>query len=150
MAKRGKPLPGTLKLAEEPGDRDSVTPRAGRPVKPDHLDLEAADEWDRMLVILDQAGVLTPSIGPALAIYCRAHSRAVLASADLAATGYEVVSDTGATKANPSAGVVAKAEAVMLKVLTEFGLTPSSRRKIKTAEKTADPLAEFLARRGQK
>lgn len=152
MAIRGrKPKPEQLKiLAGERADR--VNPAAPRPAKcrparPDHLDEWGLEAWDRLIPQLEQLGTLAEADGDALALYCATYSRWRLARAEIEAHGITVETGQGGLKANPACTVVAQCERAMASMLAEFGLTPSSRARVKSDEKARDDLADFLNRR---
>lgn len=156
-----KPKPTALKLlAGDRPDRVNLAeprPAGGPPAPPEGLDAEAAAEWARMVPMLERMGVLTEADGPALAIYCRAHSRAVRAQKQLDEDGAYVrsgeerdekgnVTKSGVIKGNPAAGVLRTAETTMLKVLGLFGCDPSNRSRVKAQVKPEpDAFDAFLA-----
>lgn len=88
----------------------------------DDLDGHGIDHWNELAPLLQKAGLLTEGDRPALALLCRAYARLRLDPMD------------------------DKANDLYRRMLVEFGLTPSSRSRIKGApEKPKDALAEFLA-----
>lgn len=153
MSKRGpKPTPTPLKILR--GTRkDRIpaaepTPEPGRIEPPAALEGEAAKEWARIVPILEGMKVLTPADSMALALYCQAFARAVEAEATIRQTGMIIRTGLGGVKTNPAYAIAAAARAEMLKILAEFGCTPSSRSRIAApAERVADELAEFTATR---
>ena len=152
MKRVPKPKAQELKiLAATRADRlntSAPAPDHGLPEPPSHLDTDGKLAWECLVKQLSAMRVLTPADGHALAIYCSAYSRRLRAEESLRESGEVVLSDTGAMKANPSAAIVAKCESTMLRVLTEFGLTPSSRSRVSVpAEGPKDRLSEFLSRR---
>ena len=124
-----KPKPTALKILDGTrGDRvnrDEPTLPKASVEPPDWLDdLEGfgIDHWNELAPMLSKAGLLTEGDRPALALLCRAYARLRLDPLD------------------------DKANDLYRRMLVEFGLTPSSRSRIKaTAEKPKDALAEFLA-----
>jgi P27 family predicted phage terminase small subunit len=123
---------------------------SGRPVAPSHLGKEARGEWDRLVAELEARRVLTPADGPSLALYCDAWDRARQARERLDEDGLVTKTGQGALKVHPLVVVETKARDQMLRVLVEFGLTPSSRARVAAqAEPEADALATFLAARKQ-
>jgi P27 family predicted phage terminase small subunit len=155
MARRGpKPKPTALKILEGVrADRingDEPAPPAGVPERPAQLDGLAAEEWDRVAPVLASMRVLTSADVSALAVYCQAYARHAAALEAIAEHGIVVATgeDGDGIKANPAAAIAARCEELMLRVLAEFGGTPSSRSGLKAApEKTADKLGSFLSRR---
>lgn len=154
MPKRGpKPRPAALKVLAgtrtDRVNRAGPSPPPGMPDRPDHLDRVALAEWDRVVPLLCEAGILARADGAALAIYCRAFSRWINACEDVDLNGTEVATEAGSYKKSPAAEVAVQAEGIMLKVLGEFGMTPSSRSRVAVAgEPPKDELGDFLARRG--
>lgn len=147
-----KPKPTPLKvLAGERPDRVNPAgprPRAGRPTSPPHLDPAARAEWDQLVAILDEMGILSAALGPALTLYCLAFSRHALACKDLATSGLTIETDLGGVKANPAAAIAKGAEATMARMLAEFGLTPASRSRVAVpTDGPRDELGEFLKRK---
>jgi P27 family predicted phage terminase small subunit len=148
-----KPKPTTLKiLAGNPGhrplnDREPATPQ-GMPDCPEFLDDEARAEWDRICRVLAQMGLLSTADRPALTAYCVTYSRWVEAERHVKQHGMIVKSpNKGVPMPNPFLWVATAAMAELRKWLIEFGLTPSSRSRIKAgADRRANPLEQFLER----
>lgn len=153
MSRRGpKPKPTQIKLLEgtrpDRINRNEPAPPAGPPETPDHLDTIARAEWTRMAAVLATMRVLTPADGPALAIYCAAYAQWVAAEAKVQSQGMLTPQGTGSYKINPHVGIANQARTMMLKVLTEFGCTPSSRSRVAIdQDEKEDPIAKFLARK---
>ena len=145
---RGRPpKPTAVKKAEgNPGKRPLNTsePRLppALPDPPATLTGEALVEWNRVAPELFTAGVLTASDRGALAGYCQAwadwvKARGYLADKMIMTTpnGFEIPS--------PWVAIANKALDKMLKIASEFGLTPSARARIhveplKTPEEEAE------------
>ena len=151
MARRGrKPKPTALKLlegtrADRVNDREPAMP-TGLPERPDYLAGPARAEWDRMIELLRSSGVLSRADGAALALYCQTYGRWREAEDNLALHGCVVEAVAGGAKTSPYVGIAHQCLALMHRLLVEFGLTPSSRSRIKsTVEKPKDALEEFLA-----
>ncbi len=152
MSNRGrKPRPTDLKILS--GDRaDRVNrsepkPRRSAPVCPDHLDEWGREAWDRITRQLGELGILSASDSDAIALYCATYSRWRAARREIAQTGITATTDLGSLKSNPAVAVATQAERMMASLLAEFGLTPSSRSRVKADTKAQDALGEFLARR---
>jgi P27 family predicted phage terminase small subunit len=167
MATRGrKPKPTALKLLA--GDRrdrinlreaapDGVAPTkpAGLQLddvkKPSAIQVAVSAKWDQMVEELRAVRVLSAADGHALAIYCAAYGRWVEAQNEIAIRGVLIDTKNGRSrlgsvcKKNPAVDVSTSAEAIMLRILTEFGLTPSSRARIPASVTTTDTLSDFLA-----
>ena len=128
-AMRGrKPKPTALKLLDGTRadridhDEPAMPPASIEP--PDWLDETAREHWGELAPVLLSAGLLTASDRQALALLCEAFSRFRVDAAN------------------------DKARDLYRRMLVEFGLTPSSRSRVKTTAKPArDTLADFFARR---
>ncbi len=153
MAKRGpKPAPISLKLASGTrADRlnhAAPTPAATAPEPPAELSELAAAEWARILPILLRMRVATEADGAALALYCETFATWVKTGQRLRREGMIVLSAAGTAKTNPLYAVHAQARSDMLRILAEFGLTPSSRNRVSvTQDADVDPIAEFIRKR---
>ena len=166
MATRGrKPKPTSLKIleatrADRINDREPAVP-SGRPEVPDHLDGLARGEWERLVALLERMGILTAADGPALMLYCECYSKWLRARTEIVKRGMfleeqkttvskrgSVTTSTGRVTANPGLAIELAMGRVMQSILVEFGLTPSSRCRIRIeAANKQDPLAEFLGRK---
>ncbi len=154
--KRGrKPKPTALKLVQgNPGHRPLPENEAEievpdeLPEPPEHLDVEACREWVRTGTLLLKSGLLTELDTGALAVYCTAYSRWADAEERIRKHGPIVEAPgTGYPSQSPYLQIANKAMEQMLKIQAEFGMTPSSRTRVKTARVTkpsADPLAKYL------
>ena len=135
-----KPKPTVLKVLEgNPGkrrinDREPTAP-AGLPDCPDYLDDVARDEWQRTGEVLRDMGLLSLADRTALAAYCTAYSRWVQAEAAVKKYGTIVKSpDKGFPMKSPYLTIADQAMESMRKFMVEFGLTPSSRSRIKVPD----------------
>jgi P27 family predicted phage terminase small subunit len=132
-----KPKPTVLKLREgNPGKRKlndrEPAPPAEIPDRPEMLSGVAAAEWDRTVVVLHEMGLLTQADRSALAAYCTAYARWVQAEEQVAKFGTIVKSpDKGFPMKSPYLTVADQALETMRKFMVEFGLTPSSRSRIR-------------------
>lgn len=147
-----KPTPTVLKiLAGNPGKRplpenEPAAPR-GKPRCPDHLKGEAKKEWGRICRELESMGLLHVTDRAAIALYCQLYAQWVEAIEKIG-TDVVIKMPNGWPAPNPYLPVANKAAAQMVKLLTEFGLTPSSRTRIhaqpaKADDAGADPFAEL-------
>ena len=150
-----KPLPTTLKvLSGNPGKRPlndrEPTPMPGGPQCPEWLDDEAKAEWVRVTAELQGMGLLTTADRAALAAYCTAWSRWVFAEAQVKKFGTIVKSpEKGFPMKSPYLSIADQAMEAMRKLMIEFGLTPSSRSRIKIpGGNEADELDRFLGEAG--
>ena len=145
-----KPTPTVIKLREgNPGKRainhNEPQPPPGVPECPEFLTAEAKTEWERMTALLEQMGLLSHADRAALAAYCQCYGRWVHAEQQVAKYGTIVKSpDKGFPMKSPYLTVADQAMEAMRKFLVEFGLTPSSRSRIRiTATSAAED--EFQA-----
>jgi P27 family predicted phage terminase small subunit len=145
-----KPTPSNIvRLRGNPGRRPrnkrEPKPRLAIPECPAHLDAEAKREWRRVAPQLDELGLLTVLDGPALAIYCAAWSRWVAANKQVDELGLTVPGRNGIPKANPYIAVANQAQRLMMSMAAEFGMTPSSRSRIRVVPSPAsDSFDELL------
>lgn len=138
-----KPLPTHLKLLTgNPGKRPlnltEPTPPAALPDCPAHLSAPAKSEWARLTQELLALGLLTQMDRAALASYCQAYGRWVAAEEKIEQSGVLVKSKTGVPIQNPYLSIANRAMEQMTSIGSEFGLTPSSRSRIKGAAPQGD------------
>jgi len=129
-----KPKPTKLKLLEgNPGRRpirkDEPDPPPAIPSCPDHLSLEAKREWERVTPLLEKLGLLSQIDGAALSLYCQAWGRWVEAEEALRTYGVMVKSPNGFPMQSPYLAVANRAMEQIRAMLTEFGMSPSSRTR---------------------
>lgn len=128
-----KELKGTLqncrenKQAPKPGRASSFDP-------PAHLDEIAAAEYVSKAELLDRLGVFKEGDSMALAAYADAYSRWVRAVRIVNRDGL-LIESKGQQVRNPVLTGLNNAVEQMYRFLTEFGLTPASRSKIKVDDK---------------
>ena len=147
-----KPKPTTLKILEgNPGRRplNNREPQAPAEVPecPDFLDDEARAEWFRMAKVLQDMGLLSLADQAALAAYCVVYSRWVTAERQVQRLGTIVKSpQKNFPMKSPYLTVADQALETMRKFMVEFGLTPSSRSRIRVpkASRAADEFDAFL------
>lgn len=151
MGKRGpKPKPTALKLLEgcraDRIDHDAPNFPDGTLEPPGWLDEYGRGHWGELAPILRGAGLLSEGDRAALAQLCDDFStirKSVEPPDDWVPGDYERMRAlmTNADKARDR----------YRRMLVEFGLTPSSRSRIKAApEKPKDDMEEFLSRREEK
>ena len=145
-----KPKPTALKqLAGNPGKRalNKNEPKpSGVPTCPDHLDVIAKAEWERVSGELVVLGLLTTIDRAALAAYCAAYSRWINAEEQVQRFGAVIKSPkSGFPIQNPYAAIANTAIDQMRKFASEFGMTPASRSRLSVGTPTsADPFTEFM------
>lgn len=155
MAKAGRrPKPTALKLLDGtqrgPAKQEPSLP-AGVPPMPERLKVDqiAVDKWQELAGILTSMGVLTLGDGEALATLCEVHSAEQACLLQLRAGGAVMHTDLGGVKPNPAGPLYRSLVSQKAALLSEFGLTPSSRTKLATkAEVQKDELEEFFTAHG--
>lgn len=137
MGRGRKPTPTHIKeLKGNPGKRalnaaEPVPPK-GKPTCPKHIAGEGKKEWGRITKLLDEMGLLSKAEGPALALYCQMYERWVEAESSVKKFGMIIpVGENGALQLSPYVSIANQAMSQMQKLLCEFGLTPSSRSRVK-------------------
>lgn len=150
-----KPIPTELKkLAGNPGHRplNDSEPRPDRDIPrcPSHLDKTAKSMWRRLTKELFDAGILTRIDAEILAAYCQVYSRWKNAELMLQKSGDVIKTTNGNLIQNPYLAIANRAIEQMAKLASEFGMTPSSRSRIKVEEpETLDELDKLQSLFGQ-
>lgn len=148
MRGRKKTPTNLVLLRGNPGKRalnkEEPKPRQQLPEPPGHLDTGAKREWRRVAPELHQLGLLTVLDVDALAIYCVCWSRWVAATRQLNKEGFVVEGPQG-PRPSPWLTVANTAAKQMLAMAIEFGMTPSSRARIKVEPpRSPDPFEDLL------
>ena len=138
-----KPTPTHLKLVRgNPGKRRlnaaEPVPERVLPSPPPELSADARTEWDRVAGELHRIGVLSGIDRAALAAYCQAYGRWVVAERAIAkmaerdplTEGLMIKTTNGNAVQNPLVGTANKAMADLVRYAAEFGMTPSARSRI--------------------
>lgn len=150
MPRGRKPKPASLrKLQGNPGKRPlpAAPPIASAdlPTCPDHLGPIAREEWDRVTKLLGPAKLAPPEARAALAGYATAWQRWVEAEEQLKTLGPVVKSPNGYPIQNPYLSIANTALKQVKEFMTELGMTPSSRSRIKlNTDEPLDPAEEFF------
>ena len=135
-----KPKPTVIRALEgNPGKRRlndrEPTPPAGIPDCPEYLDDEAKGEWFHTAKVLADMGLLSRADRTALAAYCTTYSRWRHAEEQVKKFGAIVKSpDKGFPMKSPYLCIADQAIESMRKFMVEFGLTPSSRSRIRVPD----------------
>ena len=140
MAKPGdKPKPKALRVLQgNPSKRplpQTLDVEPSLPSAPEHLSAEARAEWDRVATELYLIGCLSKIDRAALAAYCQAYGRWVVAEQKLSemaerdpiTAGLMIKTSNGNVVQNPLVGAANRAMREMVRIAVEFGMTPSSR-----------------------
>jgi P27 family predicted phage terminase small subunit len=130
-----RPKPTRLKiLTGNPGKRPlnphEPKPEAAIPECPPELGPVARQEWDRMVEQLAPLRVLTPLDRSALAAYCVAYALWAEAVEQTQKYGVMVKSPTGYPIQSPYVSIANRQTEIMMRIASEFGLTPASRSRI--------------------
>ena len=100
------------------------------PTCPRHLNADAAEEWERVVGILHDMGVLTAIDRAALAAYCQAYGRWVEAEEKLKETPVLFKTPSGYVQQSPWLGIANKQLELMGRYMVELGMTPASRSRV--------------------
>ena len=146
-----KPSPTALKrLRGNPGKRalpkSEPKPQAILPHVPRFLDKIAKAEWHRISRELFELGLLTRVDRNALAAYCDCFSLWKRACDEIAkeGAGLTVTGAQGQSIKNPVVTIREKALEQMKSYAIEFGMTPSSRGRLRVVPPEGPSLAEQL------
>jgi P27 family predicted phage terminase small subunit len=90
-------------------------------------------------------GVLTQIDGAAFALYCQTHSQWVAALGHLKQDeNYVCVGNNLTIYQNPWLGIAQSCSAALHRMMCEFGMTPSSRSRIRAIPEHVDDIDAFL------
>lgn len=141
MARGRKPKPTVLRMLQgNPGGRalnnEEPAYGPGAPAKPAFLDDDASEEWDRLTGMLVSARVVTKGDGGILLVASDAYSQLRRCQKFLTEKGslsYDASSVNGGTSYKPYPEVAQRnmARRQYQSALSELGLSPSSRSKVK-------------------
>lgn len=153
-----RPKPTSLKLlAGNPGkrelnDREPQYEPATEEVPAELLDpktMKAKEEWQRVVPLLIAAGVAKKIDRTALIAYCFEYQRWIDAEEQIRVHGIFVKTKQGLVTINPYCRVSKHSLEMMCRFMSEFGMTPSARVRIKAdiPVKEVDPMEAFLKSR---
>lgn len=149
-----RPKPTEMKkLDGNPGKRplnkDEPQPRVKQPTCPAHLVGQARTEWYRMVKLLIELKLLTEVDRAALAGYCQSWARWVEAEQEIRSGGMTIVTEKGNVIQSPYVGIANQAMKQMRAFLIEFGMTPSSRARVKVSSADeGDPYEHYRRNKG--
>lgn len=153
MGKGRKPLPtamheanGSYKINPSRKNKEEPVAPAGRPDIPESVACNevAFGAWNRISAILEQMRVLTQADQFVLEQYANDYAQWYSLNKMVANGACSTVSKYGA-QLMPEASQLHAYANRMLKILTELGLTPSSRTKLKAAAPMEDdPFMEWM------
>lgn len=154
MTTRGrKPTPTALRALRgnpqhRPMPEDEPTPDVGRPSPPEELvkRADALAEWNRVVPVLEQLGLLTKIDRAALSGYCMAYARWIEAERELSKSDALIVkTKTGYPMQNPLIGIANQQLKLMHGFIAEFGLSPASRTRVRTSASSESALKAFTS-----
>lgn len=131
-----KPKPTAVKLLEgNPGkralNRAEPKPRVVLPPPPDHLGEEEKAKWEVAVKELHPLGLITTIDQDALAMYCVIFVRWMKAEKMVREKGEIIKTAAGNIIQNPYLSIANRALEQLNKLGAEFGMTPSSRSRVK-------------------
>lgn len=132
-----KPLPKNVVAMR--GSKDALAAKSGGVVEPevsipdppDDMTPDAREVWITFARQLAGMRVMTKADTAALQMLCESWVRWKSATRTVQETGFMVRSPSGYPIQNPMLSIANKAQEQCLKILAEFGLTPSSRSRIR-------------------
>lgn len=141
-----KPKPTALKLlAGNPGKRAlnhaEPKPRVILPKPPEHLSDDEKNKWKLTVRELHPLGLVTAIDKDALAMYCTIYVRWIKAEKMVRDKGEIIKTAAGNIIQNPYLSIANRALEQLNKLGAEFGMTPSSRSRVKV--ETLDPSHEL-------
>lgn len=152
--KGAKPQPTALRLLRGNPSRRPLPTQEPQPVAlvtadpPDWMDVEAQAEWRRLAPMLGRLGVLTETDTQALTAYCEAWATWKGATQKIRQFGMVIKGKDGEFPVvSPYVKIAHNALIQMRALLSEFGMTPSSRVRVhakKAGEETVNKWAGML------
>lgn len=142
-----KPLPTNLKIlkgTDRPSriNKAEPKPKSDKVTMPSTLSPAAKKVWKQVSGHLKEAGILTNLDQPALVLYCEAFAKWKEANDYLVKNGPLYKTKNGHIQPSPFISICGRYFDQCKNMMTEFGMTPSSRTKVKTTkagEESDDP-----------
>jgi P27 family predicted phage terminase small subunit len=151
-----RPKPSALRrLQGNPGKRPlneaEPRPRVENPECPKFLIGLARQYWKKIAPLLVGTGVLTTLDATALTVLCQAFANWLDAERKLRRYGPIIKAPSGYPVLSPYFSLARSAFQQVMKVAVEFGMTPSSRSRLRVEKPQTeeDPLEAFLKRGAQ-
>jgi P27 family predicted phage terminase small subunit len=113
------------------------------PKAPDYLGEYGIKEWDRTGPLLVEAKMLTESDLPAFMAYCMNIDLMIQAQLDIQAHGMTVIGHRGKVR-NPAIAAFGQASTAIRGFVSEFGLSPSARSRIRIPKDETDLLGLLM------
>lgn len=131
--RKGKPT--ALKILEGNRGKRAINgqepkPPGSLPDCPAHLSAEATAEWHRIADSLNRIGLLTQVDRTTMAAYCQCYGRWVEAEQKLKETPSILRMPSGYIQQSPWLTISNKQLELMVKYMSELGLTPASRSRL--------------------
>ena len=149
MVRGPKPKPTKLKILAGEKNKDRINQHepeapAGRPPLPASLDDVGRRAWHALCDALESLGILSTVDALALQIYSECYSGYRHADDEVKKTGMVLTID-GKPRRNPYMAEVHQHRAELIRMHSEFGITPASRSRLVVpgAEKAFDILDEL-------
>ena len=144
-----KPKPTAIKMLEgNPGKRAlniaEPKPRVVAPRPPEHLSEDEKAKWKLAVKELHPLGLITTIDKDALAMYCVIYVRWVKAERMVREKGEIIKTAAGNIIQNPYLSIANRALDQLNKLGAEFGMTPSSRARVKADLMTPDQELEEM------
>lgn len=144
MAQRGKrPIPTQLKIIKGTDQPCRMRKNEPKPADdniemPEELSKEAGKHWDKVCTQLQDAKIITNIDVTALAMYCESYATWFNANKMIQRHGPVVKNPSGFPVQSPYLLIANKAFDQMRAMLTEFGMTPSSRTRVAATGKSEE------------
>ena len=128
--------------------RDKVGAKKACPPMPSWISDDARPCWKHIAPWLDEVGLLTRLDQVALTLLCDAVAHYINRRKAVEQSGWTSVSEKGGEYQHPNVGAMNKAREAVVKLLREFGMSPSARAGLAIANREAerDPMADLLQR----
>jgi len=148
MVRGRKPKPTAVKIREgNPGKRPlnlrEPLPDIVVPECPAELSETARAEWDRIVGELMHLNMLTSLDRATLAAYCESYALWTEAITQVRKFGTIVKSPSGYPIQSPYVAIANRQAEIMLRIASEFGLTPASRSRISAPQEQPPTLFDY-------
>lgn len=152
MSKGRKPIPSHLKMVRgtdraDRGSKNEPKPERARPSAPEHMSDLGREVWGYVVGLADRMGILTEADAVALELLCEARADWISARNAIRDHGGETyTTEAGLIKAHPAVAMRNDAARRLQSMLSEFGMSPSSRSKVSAKEEDdpEDTAAKFF------
>lgn len=139
MIRGRKPKPTNLRAIDgnagkRPLPKNEPKPKLACPDPPGDLNEIAKIQWREWAELLHRTRILTEADLMALKLACEAYGRWFEATEHIKANGMLIPTPNGFVAQSPMVQIANKAHEQIVKLLVEFGMTPSSRTRVQTVE----------------